>query len=205
MVNKTVCRGHINWYLKDLEINKYGGNVCVAIYVDPSFHFNQIPDTSVVYDKEAGRLIFSTNIGANVKLIDFGLSDSDAFAVHKESAGTRSYASPELLSGGEIDIRSDIYSLGLIMREVGGPYRRVASKCTGRDPSERYSSPRRLKRAIDKTSSGRLAFAIIVAVAICAASIVWICTRPPRPPRPAEDIGNIFEEISESIENVSGF
>ena len=49
--------------------------------------------------------ILITHNGQNVKLIDFGLSDSDDYAPLKFHAGTQAYAAPELLSGGKIDCR----------------------------------------------------------------------------------------------------
>ena len=43
--------------------------------------------------------ILITDSGANVKLIDFGLSDSDRFAILKHPAGTPGFSSPEQLEG----------------------------------------------------------------------------------------------------------
>ena len=60
--------------------------------------------------------ILVTRNGGNVKILDFGLSDSDDYAILKQSAGTMAYMSPELLSGEKIDARSDLYSFGLIFR-----------------------------------------------------------------------------------------
>ncbi|MBQ9509089.1 MAG: serine/threonine protein kinase, partial [Bacteroidales bacterium] len=47
--------------------------------------------------------VLVTYNGNRVKLIDFGLSDSDRYAVLKEPAYTKAYAAPEQLSGGEVD------------------------------------------------------------------------------------------------------
>ena len=44
--------------------------------------------------------ILVTRNGNNVKLIDFGLSDSDDYAILKQSAGTVSYMAPEQLEHG---------------------------------------------------------------------------------------------------------
>ena len=59
--------------------------------------------------------ILLTHNGLNLKLIDFGFSDSDSYAVLKAAAGTASFAAPELLAGGPVDCRADIYSLGKII------------------------------------------------------------------------------------------
>lgn len=54
--------------------------------------------------------IMVTHNGKYLKLIDFGLSDTDSHAVLKASAGTEGYMAPEG--------PSDIYSLGVILREL---------------------------------------------------------------------------------------
>lgn len=63
--------------------------------------------------------IMVTHNGNNLKLIDFSLSDSDAFNILKLPAGTRHYAAPEqLLPESHADVRADIYSFGVIVLEV---------------------------------------------------------------------------------------
>lgn len=47
--------------------------------------------------------ILITHNGQNVKIIDFGLSDTDDYYIHKDPAGTRVYASPEQLNGQILD------------------------------------------------------------------------------------------------------
>ena len=54
--------------------------------------------------------IMVTHNGHYLKLIDFGLSDTDSHAVLKAPAGTEGYMAPEG--------PSDIYSLGVILREL---------------------------------------------------------------------------------------
>lgn len=64
--------------------------------------------------------ILITDNGKNAKIIDFGFSDSDIYAILKESAGTARYMAPEQKEGAELktDVRSDIYSFGVILREL---------------------------------------------------------------------------------------
>lgn len=60
-----------------------------------------------------------THNGHNVKLIDFGLSDCDDYDALKLPAGTRYYLAPEALKPGQpLDLRADIYSLGIIIGEM---------------------------------------------------------------------------------------
>ena len=67
--------------------------------------------------------IMVTHDGQHLKLIDFGLSDTDSHTILKVPAGTEGYMAP--------DGPSDIYSLGCILRElrIGWLSRMVISKC----------------------------------------------------------------------------
>lgn len=100
--------------------------------------------------------ILITHNGSNAKIIDFGLSDSDSYSVYKAPAGTRIYASPELLSGGQTDGRSDIWSLGIIICEISGYYRHVADKCTKKEKEKRYQTAVEVKNAILSENKRRL-------------------------------------------------
>lgn len=62
--------------------------------------------------------ILITRIGQSVKIIDFGLSDSDKYSVLKYPAGTPEYIAPEQEAGGVADPRNDIYSYGRILCDL---------------------------------------------------------------------------------------
>lgn len=103
--------------------------------------------------------ILVTYNGFNAKIIDFGLSDADSYSSYKAPAGTRIYASPELLAGESIDGRSDIWSLGVIIREISGYYNHIADKCLKRDREKRFQNATEVKRAI--LAEGKRRFRIL--------------------------------------------
>ena len=110
--------------------------------------------------------IMLTYNGNNVKLIDFGLSDSDSHSVLKGSAGTQVYASPELISGGNVDYHTDIFSLGCVIDRLSPAYAKVARKCCQRNPGKRFQSALEVKQAINHRS--RLPFGFAVASMLAA-------------------------------------
>lgn len=118
--------------------------------------------------------IMVTYNGNNVKLIDFGLSDSDTHSVLKGSAGTQVYASPELIAGGNVDYHTDIFSLGCVIDRLSPAYAKVARKCCQRDPSKRFQSALEVKEAINHRSRLPLWPAIASAIAI----VVVLSIRP---------------------------
>jgi hypothetical protein len=62
--------------------------------------------------------IFITSSG-QVKILDFGLAQYVASDVSRSGfLGTPSYSSPELLRGGVVDQRSDIFALGVVLYEL---------------------------------------------------------------------------------------
>ena len=93
--------------------------------------------------------ILITRSDNDVKLIDFGLSDNDAYYLARMLGCTKRYASPELLAREkEIDARSDIYSLGVIMSEIfGNRYSGISSRCLRKEKNKRYANAEELLTA----------------------------------------------------------
>lgn len=100
--------------------------------------------------------IIITHNGENVKLIDFGLADTDSYSVLKQPAGTPQYMSPEQKQTSKADVRNDIYSLGVIMQQMdlGIPYHIIIKRCMA--PIERrYQNTKELLHSIAHIEMGR--------------------------------------------------
>lgn len=117
--------------------------------------------------------ILVTRTDNDVKLIDFGLSDDDAHYVSKTLGCTPRYASPELLRRDTLDARSDVYSLGLIMKDIfGRRHSFISTKASRKDPHSRYRNVDALSRAYSRRNLPLFVIAaIIVTAAIAVPSI----------------------------------
>ena len=105
------------------------------------------------------------------------LIDFDAAREPKENReqdtrllGTRGYAPPEQYGFSQTDVRTDIYSLGVTLKQILQNsfqklwYKRRLQKCTELDPNKRYQSIQQVKRAFFHTERNILAgFAVIAA------------------------------------------
>ncbi len=95
--------------------------------------------------------IMVTHTGQNTKIIDFGLSDSDAFYVLKIPAGTSGYIAPEqFLPGAKAEPRTDIYSLGKVIADMAKAtgnkkLAKMAETCTIHNPLHRPDSIEKLR------------------------------------------------------------
>src|SRR5439155_22886544 len=109
-------------------------------------------------------------IGKNgVKVLDFGLAKSvsdDTLTVSNAIMGTPAYMAPEQLEGKACDARTDIYTLGLVLREMatgqrGAPGQdtsmqgvpeklaHVIGRCLAKDPEDRWQSARDVKAELE--------------------------------------------------------
>ncbi len=86
--------------------------------------------------------ILVTHNGHNIKIIDFGLADSDWHGVLKQHAGSDKYAAPEQKAGDmPIDCRADIFAFGKILRLLfPHSYGHIVRKCTQENREKRYSN-----------------------------------------------------------------
>lgn len=124
--------------------------------------------------------ILVTRNGNNVKIIDFGFSDTDSHAILKQPAGTARYAAPEQYDENvALDCRADIYSFGMVLKDIAsatkiGGYKAVVRKCTKYDREKRYANATEIQKAI--AFRRRLSFLIpisAVLLAIACAVMLW--------------------------------
>jgi Tol biopolymer transport system component len=117
-------------------------------------------------DLKPGNIMLSK---AGIKVLDFGLAKSQQDATLTGSRmvmGTPAYMAPEQRNGKECDVRTDIYSLGLILHEMATGKRweqgqpppldtlppqlaPVIERCTAQDPDDRWQSARDVKAVLE--------------------------------------------------------
>lgn len=110
----------------------------------PVIHRDVTPRNIIINDKE-------------VWLIDFGISRRFSRTSQQDTvfAGTVSYAPPEQYGFMQTDRRSDVYSLGAVMRSLCGEHtsderlERIIERCLSFSPSKRYRSVESLKRELE--------------------------------------------------------
>jgi serine/threonine-protein kinase len=127
-----------------------------------------------------------------VKLMDFGLAKMSSMLYispeelvnmrHPTASGTPEYISPEQIRGNEVDRRSDIYSLGVILFEMLG----------GRRPFEENSVEKLLTAHLDNSPPPLAA----AGVSLAAEALVRDCLAkyPEERPQSAAELAQRFEE-----------
>ena len=108
--------------------------------------------------------------GGEALLIDFGLADSGDYAELKQAAGTDGYISPEQFTDGQARITDDIYSLGVIMKELYPEYPRIANRCTA-PLDKRPKDTSVLLRMLDRADRRPKLVAWGVAAAVLAVAV----------------------------------
>ena len=118
--------------------------------------------------------ILITRNGNTVKLIDFGVSDTDDYVTFKQPAGSMAYIAPEQLAGKTIDNRADIYAVGKIIDLLfPHQYKYIARRCTRVKPAERYSSCAQVLRAIRRADRVRIWLPVSLILLLLSCAAVW--------------------------------
>ena len=130
-------------------------------------------------DLKPGNLMVTDS---GVKVLDFGIAKMDRGVPTRrgEVVGTPPYMSPEQMQGRAVDARSDIYSLGLVLREMLAGSRipphleRVLARCLEQDPEARWQTAGELKRQLERmpVAEPRRGSRLVIAI---AATVVLLC------------------------------
>lgn len=148
---------------KDADFSKSLHGIVLQLFDAMEYiHAKQI----VHRDLKPSNIMITYN-GNHVKLIDFGLSDTDSYAILKQPAGTRNYVSPEQACSRQADIRNDIYSLGCVLEDMrlGKRYASVVARCKA-PMAERFANVAEVRQAFLATErkSHRKAIALTTCV-----------------------------------------
>ena len=150
-----------------------------------------------------------THNGKNLKLIDFGCSDADAFTVLKGPAGTASFAAPELRNGADVDNRADIWSLGKVIALLLPGEKKTAARCTRTAREERFTDVEQVRDALLRARRWPI---LLTCTALVAAALYLflhqtaVRTDDPAPETPAADsvdvetVDELFRQATEMIE-----
>lgn len=127
--------------------------------------------------------ILVTRNGNNMKIIDFGLSDADDYAILKQSAGTLTYMAPEQRTQGrKIDCRTDIYAFGLLLQKLfPRHYRHIAAKCTREDPEQRYADMEAVRKALERSDRFRMTLPPLMVLLIAVLGVFLLAKQPVQP------------------------
>lgn len=158
-------------------------NVCRQLFDAVAYVHSQ----GVVHRDLKPENIIITHNGNYLRIIDFGLSDSEFFSILKQPAGTVGYMSPEQQTQSVADVRNDLYSLGVLMERLDLPrrYRPVLRRCKG-PIDRRYPNITLLRRAFDAAGSRpRFPWLIALMLLLTLAAALLLIT-PKTDPQPQE-------------------
>jgi Tol biopolymer transport system component len=180
------------------QVIQYGSQIAEAL---SAAHAKNI----IHRDLKPGNIMIARN---GVKVLDFGLARSpqdQTITAARMVVGTPAYMAPEQSEGRECDVRTDIYALGLVLREMStgsrqgstlglpGQLAHIIDRCLETDPEERWQSAwdvaKELKWSttvaaapIAARSSAGARWAAAAAVLLAAlAGIFWLRPAQPRP------------------------
>ena len=150
----------------------------------------------------------------SVRLIDFDAARVvTADAAHDtHRLGTEGYAPPEQFGYGQTDGRSDIYALGVTVRELLGPdfaetsrLGRILARCTEKDPDRRYPDANALAAALQpsrkRTYLRRAAVLSATAVLTLALGGGALLLLTPSGTTPAQELEQTLEDATTTATN----
>lgn len=169
--------------------------------------------------------ILITDNGADVKIIDFGLSDADRYAILKQPAGTLGFSAPEQMGRGNdagkegtdvespsptvsyTDVRADIYSFGRILPlfRLGGVYSRIARKASASDPKKRYANVEEIRSEIRRAHIPAIVCGIILLLLFIAGGVFAVVTYRQKVAALDDNLRQYEQKVADFDERVSQF
>lgn len=141
--------------LADYIAERHPSGECVVILRQIAEALGYMHDHNIIYRNLTPSNVFVTAQGDQVKLVDVRSLQADNLAVPYASI---KYLAPELRDGTmTVDGRSDIYSLGILMKDMGMDleYSDVIEHCTRYGRSERFLDTEEFMNALDGGGSYR--------------------------------------------------
>lgn len=114
------------------------------------------------------------DVGGETVLIDYGLADTADYVEIKAPAGTPGFISPEQEENGGASPGDDVYSLGVMMRELSPRHKRIADRCTGSVKSRPKDAGELLKLIDSRARRARIAKWVVAALIIAAVAVFGI-------------------------------
>ncbi len=124
-------------------------------------------DRGVLHRELTPENIVITERSNSVKVLNFSSHRTFTNIELGEVGAATRYDAPELLEGGVVDQRADIYSWGMIVGELfkgdlNQRFRRVLARSTRHNAASRYATPQRVVTAIRRRSSWSYAVAALL-------------------------------------------
>lgn len=135
--------------------------------------------SGVVHKDLKPKNLLVTRNGNHLKVIDFGLSDSDTSAILKQPSGTRHYSAPEQFQSGMIvDERADVFAVGQLLKDLfPNPnlrIRRVIAQCTRQDREQRFANVAAVRKALKKNAVSPVIYGCAVLLCLAVGLLVLL-------------------------------
>lgn len=136
---------------------KLNYNQCIKLTADICTALEELHIIGIVHRDIQPKNILISNEGT-LKLIDFDISRKQHTGKNKDTEllGTAGYAAPEQYGFSQTSEKSDIYSIGIVLKEmceksnisVDENLQDIIEKCTQMDPDNRFQNVKQLKDAL---------------------------------------------------------
>lgn len=140
--------------------------------------------------------ILLTRINDDLKLVDLGCCYTDVFT--DTQGHTDRFAAPEQLSGGEVDVRTDIFAIGRILELLPNhsKYNKVIARCTATEKSDRYQS---IEEILQDISHKKKYLPYLAVFAFLLAAIAVAITFIHRTAAPSDSVSDVQAHQNDSI------